>query len=191
MGTPSASTRMWCLESGRERSVGFGPVFRSHQELVSTRNLRQHIKSICPLSRNLSSNSSRSRSRTPVLRQSFSRRRQVAPEPKPNTVGRWVHRGPVLNANRMPFNGTRSNTRGRPGCSLRRGLGGGSHGSISVHNSSSMIGASIPWSSLFRYPGLTACRESKQPLQSLLNWPLRYNAFSRASANTLLTPRPI
>jgi hypothetical protein len=55
---------------------------------------------------------------------------------------------------------------------LRRGLGGGSNGSISVHNSSSMIGASIPWVPLFRYPRLTACRESKQPPQGFLNWPL-------------------
>jgi hypothetical protein len=37
---------------------------------------------------------------------------------------------------------------------LRRGLGVGSNGSISVHNSSSMIGASIPWVPLFRYPRL-------------------------------------
>lgn len=38
MGTPLASTRMWCLEPGRARSVGFGPVFRPPQRLVSTRN---------------------------------------------------------------------------------------------------------------------------------------------------------
>jgi hypothetical protein len=50
---------------------------------------------------------------------------------------------------------------------LRRGLGGGSNGSISVHNSSSMIGASIPWVPLFRRPRLTACRESKQPPQGV------------------------
>jgi hypothetical protein len=67
----------------------------------------------------------------------------------------------------MPFNAARSDTRGRPGCSLRRGLGGGSNGSISVHNSSSMIGASIPWVPLFRRPRLTACRESKQPPQGV------------------------
>jgi hypothetical protein len=56
---------------------------------------------------------------------------------------------------------------------LRRGLGGGSNGSISVHNSSSMIGASIPRVPLFRHPRLTARRESKQPPQGFLNWPLR------------------
>ncbi|ALL71384.1 transposase (plasmid) [Paraburkholderia caribensis MBA4] len=48
-GTPLASTRMWCLESGRARSVGFGPVFRPPQLLALTRNRRQHARSrACP-----------------------------------------------------------------------------------------------------------------------------------------------
>ena len=106
-------------------------------------------RSICPASRNFSSSSSCSRSHTPALRQSFSRRQQVAPDPKPNRVGRWFHRRPVSNTNRMPFNAARSDMRGRPGSSLCRGLGSGSNGSISVHNSSSMMRAIVPWVPLF------------------------------------------
>jgi hypothetical protein len=123
---------------GVRASFSPAPTARTDEESTAA-----YERSICPASRNLSSSSSCSRSHTPALRQSFSRRQQVAPEPKPNTVGRWFHRKPVFNTNRMPFNAARSDTRGRPGCSLRRGLGGGSNGSISVHNSSSMIGASI------------------------------------------------
>ena len=162
LGTGSRAIR------GARASFSPAPTARTDEESTVA-----YERSICPASRNLSSSSSCSRSHTPALRQSFSRRQQVAPEPKPNTVGRWFHRRPVFNTNRMPFNAARSETRGRPGCSLRRGLGGGSNGSISVHNSSSMIGASIPWVPLFRHPRLTACRESKQPPQGFLNWPLR------------------
>jgi hypothetical protein len=162
LGTGSRAIR------GVRASFSPAPTARTDEESTAA-----YERSICPDSRNLSSSSSCSRSHTRALRQSFSRRQQVAPEPKPNTVGRWFHRRPVFNTNRMPFNAARSDTRGRPGCSLRRGLGGGSNGSISVHNSSSMIGASIPWVPLFRHPRLTACRESKQPPQGFLNWPLR------------------
>jgi hypothetical protein len=44
----------------------------------------------------------------------------------------------------MPLSAARSETRRRPGYRLRRGLDGGSSGSISAHSSSSMIGAAIP-----------------------------------------------
>jgi hypothetical protein len=39
---------------------------------------------------------------TPAFCQSFDRRRQVAPEPKPGRVGKWCQRMPVLNTNRTP-----------------------------------------------------------------------------------------
>lgn len=120
-------------------------------------------RSISPASRSLSSSSSCSRSHTPAFCQSCSRRQQVAPEPKPNTVGRWLHRRPVFNTNKMPLSAARSDMRGRPGCFLHRGLVGGNNGSISIHSSSSITGASIPWAPLLRQPRLTACRESKQP----------------------------
>ncbi len=80
----------------------------------------------------------------PACCQSCSRRQQVAPEPKPNPVGRWFHRIPVFSTSRMPLSAARSETGRRPGYRLRRGLGGGSSGSISAHSSSSMIGAGIP-----------------------------------------------
>ena len=162
LGTGSRAIR------GVRASFSPAPTARTDEESTAA-----YERSICPASRSLSSSSLCSRSRTPALRQSFSRRQQVAPEPKPNTVGRWFHRRPAFNTNRMPFNAARSDTRGRPGCSLRRGLGGGSNGSISVHNSSSIIGVSVPWVPLFRHPRLAACRESKQPPQGFLNWPLR------------------
>jgi hypothetical protein len=101
-------------------------------------------KSIWPYSRSLSSNSRCSLSHTPACCQSRNRRQQVAPEPKPNRVGRWFHRIPVFSTNRMPLNAARSETGSRPGYRLRRGLGSGSSGSISSHNSSSIIGAGIP-----------------------------------------------
>ena len=53
-------------------------------------------KSSWPDSRSLSSSSPCSLSHTPACCQSCNRRQQVAPEPKPNRVGRWFHRIPVL-----------------------------------------------------------------------------------------------
>lgn len=134
------------------------PTARTDDESTATRE-----KSISPASRSLASSSSCSRSHTPVSCQSFNRRQQVAPEPKPNRVGKWFQRIPVLSTNRMPFSAARFDTGRRPGFFLRRGFAGGSNGSISVHNSSSAIGASIPWVPLFRSPRLTVRRESKQP----------------------------
>ncbi|CAG4923150.1 hypothetical protein R52603_05138 [Paraburkholderia saeva] len=182
LGTGSRAIR------GVRASFSPAPTARTDEESTAA-----YERSIRPASRNLSSSSSCSRSHTPALRQSFSRRQQVAPEPKPNTVGRWFHRRLVFKTNRMPFSAARSDTRGRPGCSLRRGLGGGSNGSVRVHNSSSMIGASIPWVPLFRHPGLTACRESKQPPQGFLNWPLsgfRRGPILTCEGNRLAHARP-
>ena len=97
-----------------------------------------------PDSRSLSSSNPCNLFQTPAFCQAFSRRQQVAPEPNPNWVGRWFQRIPVRNTNRMPLSAARSDIRGRPRPSLFRRLDCGSNGSISVHNSSSMIGACIP-----------------------------------------------
>ena len=43
-GTPLASTRMWCLEPGRARSVGFGPVFRPPQRLAQMKSRRLLVR---------------------------------------------------------------------------------------------------------------------------------------------------
>jgi hypothetical protein len=103
-----------------------------------------HERSSWPDARSLSSSRTCSRSHTRACCQSCSRRQQVAPEPNPNRVGRWFHRIPVFSTNRMPLRAARSETGRRPGYRLRRGLGGGSSGSISAHSSSSMMGAGIP-----------------------------------------------
>lgn len=120
--------------------ASFSPAPTARTDVESTTACE---RSIWPTSRNLSSSSACRRSHTPALCQSCSRRQQVAPEPKHNRVGKWFQRVPVFITNRMPFNAARSATRGRPGWSLRRSLGRGSNGSISVYISSSMIGASI------------------------------------------------
>lgn len=124
-------------------------------------------RSSWPASRNLASSSSCIRPHTPAFCQSRRRLQQVAPEPKPNRVGRWFHRRPVFSTNRMPLSAARSDTRGRPGCFLGRGLGGGSSGSISVHSSSSITGACIPLVPLSRDQRLTASRRSKQSPQGV------------------------
>jgi hypothetical protein len=77
LGTGSRAIR------GVRASFSPAPTARTDEESTAA-----YERSICPASRNLSSSSSCSRSHTPALRQSFSRRQQVAPEPKPNTVGR-------------------------------------------------------------------------------------------------------
>ncbi len=139
-----ASTRTWCLEPGRARSVGFGPVFRPPQRRARTTNRPQRMTDrFGPAARNLSSSNSCSWSHTPAFCQSLNRRQHVAPEPKPRRVGKWFQRIPVLNTNRMPLRAARSDTRGRPGSLFARSFAGGSNGSISIHSSSSMIGASI------------------------------------------------
>jgi len=43
-GTPFASTRTWCLDPGRARSVGFGPVFGPPQRLARTMNRPLHMR---------------------------------------------------------------------------------------------------------------------------------------------------
>lgn len=128
-----------CAIGGVWPSFWPAPTARTDDESTAA-----YEKSSWPDSRSLSSSSPCSLSHTPACCQSCNRRQQVAPEPKPNRVGRWFHRIPVFSTSRMPLSAARSETGRRPGYRLRRGLGGGSSGSISAHSSSSMIGAGIP-----------------------------------------------
>lgn len=143
---------------GVRASFSPAPTARTDDESTAA-----YERSSCPAARNLSSSNACKRSHTPAFCQSSNRRQQVAPEPKPSWVGKWFQRMPVLSTNRMPLSAARSGTRGRPGSLFARGFTGGSNGSISFHNSSSMIGASILEFPLLRCPRLTASRESKQP----------------------------
>ena len=131
------------------------PIARTEDESTTTRD-----KSICPAARNSESSSSCNRSHTPTSCQSRKRRQQVTPEPQPISAGRSRQRSPVRNTNTMPLNAARSGTGLRPGYFSRRAFGCGSKGSIRFHNSSSMIGLSIPLASSSRWPRLTGCRES-------------------------------
>ena len=128
------------------------PMARTEDESRITRE-----KSIWPAVRNSASSSSCNRSHTPASCQSRKRRQQVTPEPQPISAGRSRQRIPVRNTNKMPLNAARSGTGLRPGYFSRRGFGCGSKGSIRFHNSSSMIGLSIPLTSSSRRPRLTAC----------------------------------
>ncbi len=121
--------------------TSFSPAPTARTEEEST---AAYERSNCPDSRSLSSSSACSLFQTPAFCHASRRRQQVAPEPNPSAVGRWFHRIPVRNTNRTPLSAARSDTRGRPRRSLFRRFGDGSNGSISVHNSLSMIGACIP-----------------------------------------------
>lgn len=91
-------------------------------------------KSIWSAARSFASSSSCKRSHTPAACQSRSRRQHVTPEPQPISAGRSRQRSPVLRTNKMPVSAARFETGRRPGFFSRRGLDGGSNGSISVHN---------------------------------------------------------
>ncbi len=156
LGTGSRAIR------GVRASFSLAPTARTDDESTAA-----YDRSIWPAARNLSSSNSCSWSHTPAFCQSFNRRRQVAPEPKPRRVGKRFQRIPVLNTNRMPLRAARPDTRGRPGSLFARSFAGGSNGSISIHGSSSTIGASILGLPLFRCPRLIARRGSKQPLSEV------------------------
>ncbi|MDB5835426.1 MAG: hypothetical protein JWR14_5256 [Caballeronia sp.] len=128
------------------------PIARTVDESRFTR-----ARSIWSAARNSASISSCNRSHTPASCQSRKRRQHVTPEPQPISAGRSRQRIPVRNTNKMPLNAARSGIGLRPGYFSRRGFGCGSKGSIRFHNSSSMIGLSIPLTSSSRRPRLTAC----------------------------------
>jgi len=131
-------------------------------------------RSSCPDSRNLSSSNACSLFQTPVFCHASRRRQQVAPEPNPSSDGKWFHRIPVRNTNRTPLSAARSDTRGRPRRSLFRRLGFGSSGSISAHNSSSMIGACIPSVSVLWTTEVNIAPGKLTDHHGFfLNWPLR------------------
>ncbi|MGF6472600.1 hypothetical protein QFZ89_007851 [Paraburkholderia youngii] len=127
---------------GVRTSFSPAPTARTDEESTAARE-----KSSSPASRNFASSSSCNRFHTPAFCQSRNRRQQVDPDPNPNLVDRSRQRIPVLSTNRMPFSAARFATGNRPGYFLRRGLSEGSNGSISVHSSSSTIGAPILGSS--------------------------------------------
>lgn len=119
---------------------GFSPAPTARTEEES---MAAYERSSWPDSRSLSSSNACSLFQTPAFCHASRRRQQVAPEPNPSAPGKWFHRIPVRNTNSTPLSAARSDTRGRPRRSLSRRFGFGSNGSISVHNSSSMIGACI------------------------------------------------
>lgn len=115
------------------------PIARTEDESRITRE-----RSIWPVARSSARSSSCNRSHTPASCQSRNRRQHVTPEPQPISAGRSRQRSPVRNTNTMPLNAARSGTGLRPGYFSRRAFGCGNRGSILFHNSSSMIGLSIP-----------------------------------------------
>ena len=136
----------------RSRAIGWvwpsfwpAPTARIDDESTAARE-----KSIWSAARSFASSSSCKRSHTPAACQSRSRRQHVTPEPHPISAGRSRQRSPVLRTNKIPVSAARFETGRRPGFFSRRGLGGGSNGSISAHNSSSMIG--LPISSISVVP---------------------------------------
>lgn len=129
--------------SGVRSCFSPAPTARIDEESTTTRE-----KSIWSAALSLLSRISCSRSQTPASCQSRKRRQQVTPEPQPISAGKSRQRRPVLSTNRIPVNAARSGTGLRPGFFSRRGFGGGSSGSISVHSASSTIGLPISSSAL-------------------------------------------
>lgn len=93
--------------------------------------------------RSLASRTSCSRSQTPAVCQSRRRRQQLMPLPQLVSRGSRSHRRHVCRINSMPVRTARSSSGLRPGYRERRGLGVGSKGSMSAHNSSSSIGLAM------------------------------------------------
>lgn len=137
---------------GVRSSFSPAPTARIDEESTTTRE-----KSIWSAARSLASNCACNASHTPACCQSRSRRQQLTPEPHPISAGRSRQRIPVFNTNKIPVSAARSGTGLRPGYLNRRGLAGGRSGSISFHNSSSMIGLPISLIHLSRWLRLTAC----------------------------------
>src|SRR5262245_16736660 len=141
---PWASTTAWCFVPFLPRSVGFGPVSspppRARAKELSTAARDQSILS-APC--NSSSSTACRRTHTPACCHSTSRRRQRLPEPQFISRGRSFQLMPVLRTKRMPVRAWRFVSGLRPGKRQRRGLGGGSSGSIRCHSSSVNRGLAI------------------------------------------------
>ncbi len=87
--------------------------------------------------RSFSSSTKCSWSQTPASFQSARRRRQVMPEPKPSSCGRYSHWIPVCSTNWIPQSACRSGTRGRPSTCFS--TGSDNNGSMNDHSSSDTI----------------------------------------------------
>ena len=134
-------------------------------------------KSIWSAARSFASSSSCKRSHTPAACQSRSRRQHVTPEPHPISAGRSRQRSPVLRANKIPVSAARFETGRRPGFFSRRGLAGGSNGSISVHNSSSMIGLPISSASVVPMPEVNSSPHKLTAPNSLFETVSKFRAL--------------
>ncbi len=121
----------------RVRSGG-RPPFLAGMLALSRQARSQSIWSASP---NSSSRARCSRSHTPAVCQSRSRRQQVMPDPQPSSWGSISHGMPDVSTKMMPVKAARSGTRGRPPL----GFGGscGSSDSIRFQSSSGTSGVLI------------------------------------------------
>lgn len=120
-------------------------------------------KSMCSAMLSFASRTSITRPHTPASCQFRKRRQQLTPDPQPISAGNSVHRIRVISTNRMPVSAARSGTGLRPGYRKRRGLAGGSSGSINAHNGSSTM-VSVTACSV----GSVAPRKVRRPERALL-----------------------
>ena len=167
-GMPWPSQITWCLEPGRRRSTGEGPVFsppllpahascqRPHETSPAAGVLQlvqEHLVQALP---------------NPASFQSRRHRQHVIPDPQPISCGRSSHGIPVLRTNRMPARACRSGTRLRPGYRYRRSTRG-NNGPIRAHNPSLTKGFAIntPTTTASQNPFLLgALSRSQRPCSS-------------------------
>ena len=100
-------------------------------------------RSSCSSARSRSSRALWILSHTPAFCQASRYRQQLMPDPQPISWGMSSHGMPLLSTNRMPVRTLRRSMGLRPGYLNRRGLGGGSSGSITLHSSSSSNGLAM------------------------------------------------
>jgi hypothetical protein len=82
------------------------------------------------------------RSHTPACCQSRKRRQHVIPDPHPSSSGSICQGIPLRRTKTMPVRHARSETRGRPPCGCRGGIG--KRGSTRSHNASGSSAAAMP-----------------------------------------------
>lgn len=125
-GTPVASTIRWCLEPGRPRSSGLGPVAEPPSSPAPVWS-RRSPAAVDPIGRPQAGSSARCRrSQTPAACHRSRRREQVAPEPKPSSrtfrlKPALVRRGPRES---KPLGATET---GRRGAAVSPGSRGAPH----------------------------------------------------------------
>jgi hypothetical protein len=123
-GTPRPSQIRWRLLPRLARSVGFGPVwspqYAARMQLLSTTARDRSIWS----SRASQSRSAKwIRSHTPACCQSRKRRQHVIPDAHPSSCGSICQGIPLRRTKTMPVRHARPETRGRPLCGRRGGIG--------------------------------------------------------------------